>query len=272
MLRNQILLTCVLSVAVAGHGQAAPESAPVAKLPSSSPLPPPVTFHSDLLDLSFAYPNSMVAEMLPSLKEQHDAIAAREPADIKPESRKMDECSDRALVAARADDLAKAGNTVTKKGDKGGASAPTHAVNAKITISRIGVECMPAAYQSQVDDVATSMSAALARDRDLRPIDQPIWYEISGARIHFAAGESAAAENPSAAASDPNAKPRWVGSAAFVWHGNLVSIVIESNDLAFFNAMLHGKVTLGANKTAPLFAAEIGKGKPIEIKPDVAPE
>jgi hypothetical protein len=235
---------------------------------ASSPTPPPVTFHSDLLDLSFTYPNSMVAETLPSLKEQHDAIAAREPGDVKPESRKMDECSDRALVATRADDPRKAGNTVTKKGDKGGVSTPPHAVNAKITISRIGVECMPAAYQSQVDDVATTM----ARDRDLRPIDQPIWYEISGARIHFAAGENASAENPTTAASDPQAKPRWVGSAAFVWKGNLVSIVIESNDLAFFNRMLHGKITLGTNKPAPLFAAEIGKGKPIEIKPEGTPE
>jgi hypothetical protein len=269
MLRNQILLTCMLSVALAGNGQAAPIAPP--PLPSS-PTPPPLTFHSDLLGLSFAYPNSMVAQTLPSLKEQHDAIAAREPSDVKPESRKMDECSDRALVATRADDPAKIRDTVTSHGDKGGANARPHAVNAKITISRIGVECMPAAYQSQVDDVATTMSAALARDRDLHPIDQPIWYEIGGTRVHFAAGESASAENPSAAASDPQAKPRWVGSAAFVWQGNLVSIVIESNDLPFFNTMLHGKITLGTNKPAPLFAAEIGKGKPIEIKPEGTPE
>src|ERR1700674_280071 len=124
MLRDQILLTCMLSVALAGHGQAAPEPAPVAKLPSFSTIPPPVTFHSDLLDLSFAYPNSMVAQTLPSLKEQHDAIAAREPGDVKPESRKMDECSDRALDATRTDDPAKVRDAGTKQENKGGASAP----------------------------------------------------------------------------------------------------------------------------------------------------
>lgn len=265
MLRNQLLLACMLSAAWAGYSQAPPAAAPAAPPPLvTTPTLPPATFHSDLLDLSFSLPKSMVAQKLPSLKEQHDEIAGREPANARPEDRRMDECSDKALLAARADDPAKLQDTV--KGDMGRAAgnAPPHAVNAKITISRIGVECMPAAYQAQIDNVATAMSAALAQDRDLRPIDQPIWYEIGDARVHFAAGESASA---AAATADPNAKSRLVGSAAFVWEGNLVSIVIESNDLPFFNTLLHGRLTLGTNKPAPLFAAEIGKGKPIEVKP-----
>jgi hypothetical protein len=54
---------------------------------------------------------------------------------------------------------------------------------------------------------------------------------------------------------------------AFVFNGNLVSIVRESNDLPFLNEMLHGNLTLGKQKAAPLFSAEIGSGTPIQPKP-----
>jgi hypothetical protein len=115
--------------------------------------------------------------------------------------------------------------------------------------------------------MATTMSTALAQDRDLHPIDQPIWYEISNTRVHFAAGESVAPANQAAAPTASSPQSRWVGSAAIVWNGNLVSIVIESNDITFFNEMLHSKIGLGNGTPAPLFPADIGKGKQIEPKP-----
>jgi hypothetical protein len=134
-------------------------------------------------------------------------------------------------------------------------------------IARIGVDCMPAAYRDQLDNMATAMSTALAQDRDLHPIDQPIWYEINNTRVHFAAGESVPPANEAAAPSGPSPQSRWVGSAAIVWNGNLVSIVIESNDISFFNEMLHSKIGLGKATPERLFPADIGKGKPIEAKP-----
>jgi hypothetical protein len=130
---------------------------------------------------------------------------------------------------------------------------------------------MPDSYKAQLDNVATAMSAGLAQDHDLRPIDQPIWYEINNTRIHFAASESASPVNGTAADSDKKPEPRWLGSAAFAWNGNLVSIVIESNDISFFNEMLHSKIGLGKATPAPLFPADIGKGKPIQPKADSPP-
>lgn len=235
----------------------APASAAV---PANATKPIPATvFHSDLLDLSFTYPGSLVAQKLPSLKEQHDALAARLPANAKPEDRKTDECSDKALVALRGDDARS--HQPTNSG------APPPAITGKIVISRIGVDCMPAAYRDQLDNMATTMSTALAQDRDLHPVDQPIWYEINNTRVHFAAGESVPPANEAAAPSAPFPKSRWVGSAAIVWNGNLVSIVIESNDISFFNEMLHSKIGLGKATPERLFPADIGKGKPIEAKP-----
>jgi hypothetical protein len=242
MPRNPILFAFLLGQALLAHSQSAPPVAPTAN---------PVTFHSDLLDLSFSYPASLIAQALPSLDKQHAEIAAREPANATPESRKTDQCSDKSLLAVRKDD-------------------PNHpqAVSAKILVSRIGVDCMPASYKAQLDNVATAMSTGLAQDHDLRPIDQPIWYEIGKTRIHFAASESAPPANDTTAGPTKTPEPRWLGSAAFVWNDNLVSIVVESNDISLFNEMLHSKIGFGKTAAAPLFPADIGKGKPIQPKSD----
>jgi hypothetical protein len=56
-----------------------------------------------------------------------------------------------------------------------------------------------------------------------------------------------------------------------VWNDNLVSIVVESNDLSLFNEMLHSKISFGKTAAAPLFPADIGKGRPIQPKPDSPP-
>jgi hypothetical protein len=219
--------------------------------------------------MTFAYPASLVAQALPSLDQQHADIAAKEPASVTPESRKTDECTDKALVALRQDDSKNVKPTVTIYGDKRGTVvSDAHAITAKILISRIGVDCMPAAYRDQLDSLATAMSSALAQDRDLQPIDQPIWYDLGTTRIHFAAAETPS--DPSQADSAKKPERRWVGSAAFVWAGNMISIVAESNDQPFFNELLHSKVGLGTQTAAPLFPAEIGFGKPIQPKPDAS--
>jgi hypothetical protein len=254
MTQSRLLIALLFSSASIGYSQApvppqAPASPPVSG--NATKAAPSTVFHSDLLDLSFTYPASLVAQELPSLKEQHDALDARLPADAKPEDRKTNECTDKALLALREDDPKNLQSTIT----------------GKILISRIGVDCMPAAYRDQLDNMATAMSTALAQDRDLRPIDQPIWYEINNTRVHFAAGESVPAANDSTAPSTLSPKSRWVGSAAVVWNGNLVSIVIESNNISFFNEMLHSKIGLGKAPPSRLFPADIGKGKPIEAKP-----
>jgi hypothetical protein len=270
MMRNYFLFACVFGAALLLHSQSSPTAAstPTSHLPSS-PAVKPVTFHSDLLNLTFAYPPTLVAQTLPSLEQQHADIAAKQPADETPESRKTDGCTDKALLALRQDDPKRLKPTVTVKGDKQGAAvSDAHAVTAKILISRTGVDCMPASYRDQLDNVATAMSSALAQDHDLQPIDQPIWYDLGTARIHFAASETPSNPNQAPANSARKPEQRWVGSAAFVWAGNMISIVIESNDQPFFNEMLHSKVGLGTQTAAPLFPAEIGHGTPIQPKSD----
>jgi hypothetical protein len=267
ILRSCTLVVCCAGVALWGRGQepqGAGNSATAAVAIPAGKAIPTVSFHSDLLDLGLAYPASLSAQTLPSLKEQHDAIAARPGAGASPDDHKSDACTDKALVALRNDEAAKAPpGEAPKAGTSQGASP--HAITAKILISRMGVDCMPDSYKQQLDNVATAMSAALAQDRDLHPIDQPIWYPIGNTRVHFAAGENAPAANAGAAQA---AKGRWVGSAAFVWGGNLVSVVVESNDLHFFNEMLHSKLTLGKQPASALFPADIGQGKPIQPKDD----
>ena len=241
--------------------------------PSKAPASPSVpdnasetakttVFHSDLLDLSLTYPSSLVAQALPSLKEQHDALAAQQAGGAKPGE--SNECADKALLALRQDDPNHLPPVAPDPGGQNG-TGTRHAIAGKILISRMGVDCMPAAYRDQLDNVAASMAAALAQGRDLRPVDQPIWYEIGKTRVNFAAAEGAT--NEAGANSEPKPDSRWVGSGAFVWNGNLISIVVESNDISFFNEMLHSKLAVGKDPGARLFPAEIGKGKQIEPKP-----
>jgi len=268
MTRSHLLIAFLFWSVSTGYSQArTPSQAPASPVKPGSAIKatPLAVFHSDLLDLSFTYPASLVAQKLPSLKEQHNALDASLPADTKPEDRKTNECTDKALYALRADDPKNQSTNIV--GDQPGAGTAPHPITGNILISRIGVDCMPAAYRNQLDNMATAMSAALAQDRGLHPIDRPIWYEIDNTRVHFAAGESVPPANQAGATSAPSPKSRWVGSAAIVWNGNLVSIVIESNDISFFNEMLHSRIGLGKATPAPLFPADIGKGKPIEAKP-----
>ncbi len=75
MLRTIFLDVCMLSAVLAAQCQTPATGQPPAVLLPK--LAHPETFHSDLLDVTFTYPKSMTAEVLPSLKEQHDTIAAQ---------------------------------------------------------------------------------------------------------------------------------------------------------------------------------------------------
>lgn len=225
-------------------------------------------FHSDLLHLSLTYPGSLVAEKVASPDEQHAAIASKQAPDEKPDYKKADQCTDKVLSAHRSDDPEKDRATIEIYGDSRGTAIHFEpVVDASIMIARVGLECVPAEYRGQADAMAAVMAEGFVQRSGLKEIDQPIWYEIGKERIHFVAAES----TPDAKESDGTAsasKPRmWVASIAFAWEDNLITIQIESNDLPFFNEMLHSSIAFGNEPAAPLFSADIGNGKPIQPKP-----
>jgi hypothetical protein len=271
-MKNRLVFAAIFGLATLCNGQTNSTAATATTPPQRATDAEPVTFHSDMLDLSFTYPGSLIAEKLPSLDEQHATLSRKYGPDEKPEDLKSDQCTDKALIARRNDEPSTPGeNTttyVTIYGDKRGTVMDVeHSITAKILIARVGVECMPAEAQNRLDDVAAAMAAQLAQGEDLKPIDQPIWYEAGKMRIHFAAAQSASDEKKPDAKSNEKKEHLWVASAAFVSNGNLVSIFFRSNDLPFLNEMLHGNLTLGKQKAAPLFPAEIGSGTPIQPKP-----
>src|ERR1700744_978216 len=175
MSRPLIALGCFSLAAVLVSAQTpAPPTSPANAAEATSP----VTFHSDLLDFSFTYPGSLVAEKLPSLDEQHAETARKQPPDEKPEYRKADQCTDVALRARRSDDPKHATGTIAfYGGDRKPDFKINPVVNATLLISRIGVECLPAEYQPHLDDIASQMAQSDVDEKDLKTIDQPIWYE-----------------------------------------------------------------------------------------------
>src|ERR1039458_6870855 len=177
MMKNGFVLAVVFGLAALCDG--ATKLTPSTAITSPQPArdAAPVTFHSDMLDLSFTYPGSLIAEKLPSLDEQHAALALKYGPDEKPEDRKTDLCSDRALIVRRKDVPSTPGETttidITIYGDKRGTVLEAHhVVDAKILISRIGVGCMPVEEQKQIDEVAAAMALELTKDEGLKPIDQ----------------------------------------------------------------------------------------------------
>jgi hypothetical protein len=232
----------------------------------------PRIFHSDLLDLTFTYPASLVAGRLPSLEEQHAATARNQPADESEDYKRADQCTDTALHARRQDEPATPGGDIaahgTVYGDQRGVVLGTeHAVTAHIVIGRVGVECVPAQYREHPEDVAAAMTVAYLQGEDLVESDAPIWYEVGKTRIHFAEAEGRWRPNGPDTKAGGNAEHRWVASFAFVSNGNVVSIVFESNDRPFLNEMLHGEIAIGKQPPASLFPASIGAALPTRPKP-----
>lgn len=261
------LLPGFFCLTLLAHSQT-PESKQSVPVQSPPQTIAPVTFHSDLLDLSLTYPGSLVAEKMPSLDDQHAAIASKQPADEKPEYKRADQCTDKVMSAQRIDDPNKAQGTIAIYGDSRGTVIHLDpVVDASIIIARVGLECLPAEYRTQTDAMAAVMAEGFVQGPELKEIDQPIWYEIGKQRIHFAAAESTVDENASGAKIAAPSSRKWIASIAFVWKNNLVTIQIESNDLSFLNEMLHSNIAFGSEPPATLFPAEIGNGKPIQLKP-----
>ena len=222
-----------------------------------------------MLDLTFTYPASMEAGRLPSLEEQHAATARNQAADESEDYKRADQCTDTALHARRQDEPATPGGDFrvhgTDYGDQGGAVLEAeHAVTARIVIARLGVECIPAQYRNDPEDVAASIAMAYVQGPGLQQTDPPIWYEIGKTRIHFAASDSRSTPDGPDTKTGENAEHRWVAGVAFVFNANVVSIVFESNDLPFLNEMLQGEITIGNQPAAPLFPSYIGA----EIAPE----
>jgi hypothetical protein len=271
-LNAKVLLAIVVSSSTIAMGQSSTTST---ARPAAEPIeakPRAAIFQSDALGFTLTYPASLIETKLPSQDQQHAEIAKVQPLDEKPELRKVDQCTDKALLAQRKDDPEKAGVNVTIFGDKRGTVLEsTPAVTATLLIARVGIECMPAEYRQQLEAVTSAMAEGSAQGDDLKPIDQPIWYEIGKTRVHFAAAQSILAEiQPGANASSQPTKGqgrRWVASLAFVQNGNLVSIYAESNNLPFLNGILHSTVKFGDQSAAPLFPADLGNGSPIQPKP-----
>ena len=210
----------------------------------------------------------MTAQSLPSLDEQHAETAKKQPSNEPAEYKRVDACTDKALIARRKDDPQNVGANITVLGRQQGTVVQfDHPVDASILIARIGIDCMPAAYREHIDDVVQQMAEGMTQGDALKPIDRPVWYELGTTKVHFSGAESASTTTPSGTDSDGKKDHTWIASFAFVLNGNLITIYLESNDLPFMNEMLHGNITLGKQFALQLFQADLGHGTPIQAKP-----
>ena len=196
----------------------------------------PVIFHSELLDLSFAYPNSLAPIQLSSPAEQHAEAARNSAPSANPLLAKINQCTDSALVALRTDN----------PDHPTGASGPVLA--AFLHISRVGVDCIPEVLRSDLDGLVSAFALSRAKGKNLESVGDPITYRLGTTVVHLdLAQDIATAGHPPS---------HYVASAAFLSNGSLVFMNFDCTDIPFLKRMLSGTITLGKQPPSRFFPPE----------------
>jgi len=95
-------------------------------------------------------------------------------------------------------------------------------------------------------------------------IDKPVWYEVQKQKVHIAIAQG----RPIAKASKEKAdEPILMAVLDVNFDGHILCWMITSNDMSFFNSLLHGKVDFGTGTSQSLFPLELGTGPSCETDP-----
>ena len=225
-------------------------------------------FTNSRLGFSFEYPDDLVPKKLPDAAEQHSATAKRQPADETPEYKKVDNCTQVVLQAKRKDDPERTTGTIAFYGN---GKKPDFAINpsiqASVTIAEMDIACFPKEYVDHEEEVASGIAQAAIQGQELKQIDDTLWYDVDGHKVHMAA-----AMGPTII-TDKNGKEtqvpptRYVAGLSTVVHGTVVLWIVEANEVAYFNRILNGTVQFGEDKPLPLFPAAVGEGERIKPVP-----
>jgi len=225
-------------------------------------------FQDARLNFAFEYPADLVAKKLPSADEQHKATAERQPANEDPAYKKADNCTQVVLQAERHDDPEHATGTIAFYGN---GRKPEFEINptihASVTISELDVACIPQEFRGREDEVASGLALSVIQAKDLKQIDQPLWYDVDKHKVHLAAAMGPTnVPDKDGKQADPT-KTRYVAGVATVINGTLTLWMFEANDVDYFNRMLRGDILFGNDKPLPLFPASIGNGERIKPVP-----
>ena len=223
------LMAMVLASAAA-FGQAA------APAPAAEPMH---SYTNPEMHLTFSYP----AELTPrdaatALGAERRMIYGTEAA-TEGDHAKPDTCAK--VLLAVGEDSAGSGAAGTR---------------ASIALFDVNTACYPAKIlrdKKAMDLLLRNMTIQATTEMGMMPIEQPMFYDLEGHRMHFRAAQG----TPVTAGDLQTGEEQVIGAAVVAVEGHLLGWVLEANDAALFNRLMGSQVDLGGGKAQRLFPARV---------------
>jgi hypothetical protein len=233
-------LLFMLSPMVVTAQDAEPASPTVGTQTTTAPSNAAGNYANPELHLSFSYPQELLPQDVRAVAERgHIAFYGSQP-ETDPDHIKSEACNKPLLSVSKASDPKKSRigirsdkKTIYLKPDPGGS----------ISLFEIEKSCIPSKDLKKMENTLAGIAIQTTKIPGLAPIDRPVWYEIQGHRVHFAA-----------AYGQPISKDmKTLGSDSQIIAGLAVEVndhilfwMLQANDIDFFNRLLDSKVDFGS--------------------------
>jgi hypothetical protein len=123
-----------------------------------------------------------------------------------------------------------------------------------IALFDMDVRCLPAKAlrnKKAMDNLLTILTTQGTTALGMMPIEEPMFYEIQGHRVRFAAAQG----TPVTKGDLQNSDAQEIAVAATAVSGHVLSWWIQAGDVATYNRLLRSQVDFGAGKAQALFPA-----------------
>jgi hypothetical protein len=223
-------LIAMVLASVAAFGQAANAPSPAGE--------PMRVYTNPELHLTFSYP----AELTP--RDTATALGAERrmvygtDAATEGDHSKPDTCAKVLLAVAE---------------DSAGSGTGTQ---ASIALFDVNTQCYPAKVlrdKKGMDLLLRNMTIQATTQMGLMPIEQPMFYDLEGHRMHFCAAQG----TPVTTGDLQSGEAEVIGAAAVAVEGHVFGWVLEANDPTLFNRLMGSQVDLGGGKAQRLFPTRV---------------
>jgi hypothetical protein len=223
-------LMAMVLASVAAYGQAAH-----APSPANEPMR---VYTNPELHLTFSYPAELVprdaATALGAERRMIYGTAVSEEDHSKP-----DTCAK--VLLAVGEDNAGSGAVGSR---------------ASIALFDVNTQCYPAKLLRDwkaMDLLLRNMTIQGTTEMGMMPIEQPMFYDLEGHRMHFCAAQG----TPVTAGDVQTGEAEVIGAAAVAIEGHVLGWVLEAKDAALFNRLMGSQVDLGGGTAQRLFPTRV---------------
>jgi len=209
------------------------------------------TYTNTELHLTFSYPQELQPEDAHAIAERgHIAMYGTQP-ETDPEHVESEACDKVLLMVGKEGDPKRAEITIP-----GGGKAPSVEPDptASILLIEIDNSCIPPKILKKPDNALAGLALQTTQIPGMTQIDQPVWYEIQGHKIHFAAAQGRPLSEDGKQLSPDR---QIVAGFAIELNGHILFWMLQSDNIDFFNRLLDSKVDFGSGTPQALFPAHL---------------